>query len=163
MHVYLRDGSLLRAKKKADGQTVLMKTFCNMEHFYAESKALEVLERQHIICPDDSFEHDGIGYLVLPFFKRGDLYDNVGRRFRSRLPEKEAVELMHQLLGAVKLLHEMQIGHRDIKLENVLVRDVGTIILANLGYASLQTSVVTDFHPGTLRSFFRALPIARIR
>lgn len=50
------------------------------------------------------------------------------------MPEKEAVDIMKQLMSAVTYLHENDIIHRDIKLGNIL-RHEDVVKLGDFGLA----------------------------
>lgn len=43
----------------------------------------------------------------------------------GRLPEKQAMIYMMQLLQAVNYLHERKIVHRDLKLDNLMLSEEG--------------------------------------
>ena len=54
------------------------------------------------------------------------------------LSEREAKQVIFQLCQALKVLHDHHIIHRDIKLENIMLRrmnDLSNIVLIDLGLA----------------------------
>lgn len=74
-------------------------------------------------------------YMVMELMK-GDLFEfTVGRR--RKLNEVQAAQVMRQLLSAVAYLHNINVVHRDIKLENILVNDWNDIRLADFGLAKI--------------------------
>lgn len=78
---------------------------------------------------------DCIG-IVMEYCPGGDLFSLVSQR--GRLDEHLVKDITRQLISAIKYLHSQGIAHRDIKLENILLKLDGssiTIKLADLGLA----------------------------
>lgn len=71
-------------------------------------------------------------YLVMECSTIGNLYDYLKPRIFT---EKEIKCYIKQLLTAVAYLHELNIVHRDIKLENVLVFEKNRIKLTDFSWA----------------------------
>lgn len=72
--------------------------------------------------------------LLLEFAAKGDYY----KYFKKvgHIEEAEAAEAIYQLLLALNYLHEKDIIHRDIKLENILIDQNMTIKLCDFGWCS---------------------------
>jgi serine/threonine protein kinase len=68
------------------------------------------------------FEDDLFVYIVLEFQKMGSLLGQIMQR--QMFTEKETKVIMTQLLLAVDFMHQKNIIHRDIKLDNVLINDI---------------------------------------
>jgi calcium-dependent protein kinase len=60
-------------------------------------------------------------YIVLELLKGGELFERVIER--GRLPEPEVADILRKLVYALEALHRHGILHRDIKLENIVMRD----------------------------------------
>ncbi|KAG8466694.1 hypothetical protein KFE25_008073 [Diacronema lutheri] len=76
----------------------------------------------------------GTAYIVLELCNGGELFDRLTDF--GRVPEPNACHYMRGLLQGVAHLHERGVIHRDIKLENVLLSDDGTVKLADFGLAA---------------------------
>lgn len=66
----------------------------------------------------------------------GDLFDIVANN-RGRLAENVVAVYISQLAAAIAHMHSLDMCHRDIKLENIMIRDVSTmtICLGDFGFA----------------------------
>ena len=72
-------------------------------------------------------------FLVFEYFENdlGSLLDRMKRPFS----ESEIKCILNQLLLGVEFLHKNFIIHRDIKLSNLLMNNLGNIVLADFGLA----------------------------
>ncbi|CAD5119570.1 DgyrCDS8172 [Dimorphilus gyrociliatus] len=86
--------------------------------------------------------------LVMPFYRRGTLFDHV-LRIRKRgefLGEVEVLSLFEQICEGVCALHTLNpsVAHRDLKPHNVLLTDEEEAILMDLGSAALSRPVIDN-------------------
>ena len=65
---------------------------------------------------------------------------------RGALDVDEAIGVMKQLVSAINHAHEHKIIHRDIKPQNVLVKDDGTIKITDFGIAVANGSVQLTYN-----------------
>ncbi|XP_041039317.1 testis-specific serine/threonine-protein kinase 5-like, partial [Carcharodon carcharias] len=79
-------------------------------------------------------------YLVLELATQGDLLQHINRisdkKMAMGLQEGEAKRLFHQLVGAVSHCHTKHIVHRDLKCENILLDERGSLKLTDFGLAT---------------------------
>ncbi|KAJ4161657.1 uncharacterized protein LMH87_007684 [Akanthomyces muscarius] len=76
-------------------------------------------------------------YIVLEYCPEGDLFLNITKRGHYVGNDLLAKQAFLQVLDAVEHCHKLGIYHRDIKSENILVRDQGkTVKLADFGLAT---------------------------
>ena len=59
-------------------------------------------------------------YIVTEFLGDGDLWEYISKR--KHLCEYEAATIVHQLLSALEYLASLDIIHRDLKCENIMVK-----------------------------------------
>ncbi|OWB78862.1 nucleotide binding protein [[Candida] boidinii] len=132
---------------KATGQKVavkiILKTVLRGHNELAEReiKFLATLQHPNIVKLIDWFESKHSYYIVTELALGGELFDRlVQRTFYS---EWDAANIIHQLLLAVQYLHNNNVVHRDIKLENILylTKDENSpIVLADFGVAKQLAS-----------------------
>lgn len=81
--------------------------------------------------------------LVFEWADGGDLYTVFDRRGHKPMPEKEAWNIMRQLMSAIKHCHENGVIHMDIKLDNIIYNEKqGIVKLVDFGLSVF-------FVPGT--------------
>jgi eukaryotic-like serine/threonine-protein kinase len=106
-----------------------------LQRFQQEGRVLSRLRHPHLVALLDVGE-DGQGrpYLVLEWVEGETLGRLLGRQ--GPLDPAHAVRLTIQLAGALGHAHAAGVLHRDLKPDNVLVRQ-GDALLADFGLAEL--------------------------
>lgn len=103
-------------------------------HYLSES---QYPSSGHVINPVEMARTDEHVFVVMPFYKHGDLFDLV--RKEGPLAEDEARVWMKQIIKGVQELHANHICHRDLSLENILV-DGNQCCINDLGMCLLLPS-----------------------
>ncbi|XP_029777592.1 testis-specific serine/threonine-protein kinase 1-like [Suricata suricatta] len=99
-----------------------------------EIEILPRLNHRSIVKTYEIFEtSDGRVYIVMELAVRGDLLQLV--QTRGALPEDDARDKFHQLSSAIKYCHDLNVVHRDLKLENVLLDESFNIKLSDFGFS----------------------------
>lgn len=89
------------------------------------------LVHPHIIRAYAFFQDNQYMYLVLEYASQGSLKEVL----KHRPLKNEAPRIIRQLCLALQYLHDHDILHRDVKLENILLDESGAVKLADLGWA----------------------------
>lgn len=105
----------------------------NLLRFQREANAASKLNHPHIVEIFDVGEEDGRHYIVMEVVKGKTLKELIQQR--GALDIKEAIFIMRQIISAVAHAHTNNIIHRDIKPQNILVKDDGSIKIADFGIA----------------------------
>ncbi|XP_065178419.1 MAP kinase-activated protein kinase 2-like [Sycon ciliatum] len=94
--------------------------------------------------------------VIMECIEGGDLFDRILRRKKQPLTEKRVIELTRDILTAVAHLHSLNIAHRDVKPENIILTDKtdeAKIKLIDFGFAktcvgsqSLETPCYTPYY-----------------
>ena len=134
-------GVVFRARQPALDRMVAIKFLASSlnesgrERLAREARAMGALSGHPNIVPvlDVGIPAKGEAYLVMPYFARGSLADQMAQQ--GRLPWPDAVRIGVKLAGALESSHRLGILHRDVKPGNVLVSDYGEPELADFGLA----------------------------
>ena len=118
-----------------------------------EVEVLRTFDSPFIVKYIESFEDDGVLYIVMEYADGGDLSMMLNER-RSHLQEDEVMHYFIQIVLALKYLHDKNILHRDIKGQNIFLCRDGTVKLGDFGIAKAldstnqlaQTVIGTTFY-----------------
>lgn len=131
--------TVYRGRRRETGQIVAIKVmepkFASnpvlVKRFEQEYAAAARLRHPNIIQVWDFAWEDGRPYLVMEFIDG----ENLGRRIAHHgpLPESEAVPILLQVADGLHAAHQLQMIHRDVKTENVLLSKEGQAKLSDLG------------------------------
>jgi len=106
-----------------------------------EVDVMKSVNHPNIICMKEIFDSSDKLYIVLELVTGGELFDRIVSK--GSYSEKEASELMKQVLDALSYLHAKGIVHRDLKPENLLYASPAPdapIKLADFGLAKIVSS-----------------------
>ncbi|MBR3251463.1 MAG: Stk1 family PASTA domain-containing Ser/Thr kinase [Erysipelotrichaceae bacterium] len=109
------------------------------ERFRREAEAVTQLSHPNIVDVYDVGEDGDRNYIVMEYVKGYTLKQLIKKR--GPIPYKEAVWMMKQLAGALMEAHRNNVIHRDVKSQNVLIKDDGTIKLSDFGIALANGSI----------------------
>ena len=127
---------ILRGELADDPMTLL--------RFQREASAASKLSHPNVVDVYDVGESEGRHYIVMEYVRGRTLKQLIAQRGALHLDE--AVDIMLQLTSAVAMAHEKHIIHRDIKPQNVLVKDDGTVKITDFGIAVAHGSVQLTQH-----------------
>lgn len=142
-----------RAYDTIDDRTVAIKIlkdeFSRNEEFIRrfknESKAIAVLSHPNIVKVYDVSFGDMIQYIVMEYIDGITLKEYIDQT--ESIDWKEAVFFTEQILRALQHAHEKGIVHRDIKPQNIMLLQDGTIKVTDFGiarFANTQSRTMTD-------------------
>lgn len=127
----------------------------NQKSSLSEAQITQEIHSSYVIPLIEKFEHNRFVILVFPYAQGGDLLNMIQNLPSPRFTEKMVKNIAKSLLLGLKDLHDNNIVHRDVKLENMLVlkKDDNNIhvVLSDLGLAEkLPKGKKTIFNYGTL-------------
>ncbi|XP_078181403.1 serine/threonine-protein kinase PEPKR2-like [Carex rostrata] len=88
-----------------------------------------------VVTLKEVFDDKDKFYIVMELCSGGRLSDFLVKE-RAQFCERNAAEVVKELMGIVKYCHEMGVVHRDIKPENILLTESGRMKLADFGLAT---------------------------
>ncbi len=104
-----------------------------VKRFQREAINASSLSHPNIVEMYDVGEEDGNYYIIMEYIEGKTLKNLIKRR--GALTFAETIDIMKQLTSAVIHAHNSYIIHRDIKPQNVLILDDGTVKIADFGIA----------------------------
>jgi eukaryotic-like serine/threonine-protein kinase len=102
------------------------------ERFHREIELTAGLQHPHILPLFDSGTADGLLYYVMPLVEGETLRTRLERE--TQLPVADAVRIAREVADALDYAHRRGVVHRDVKPENILLRD-GHALVADFGIA----------------------------
>lgn len=109
--------------------------------FFQEAKSASALNHPNILTVHEIGEFDETHFIITEFIK--------GRTLTQYLAEEKptlqtVLEIATQIASALSAAHEAGIIHRDIKPDNVMVRNDGIVKVLDFGIAKLMDTVESD-------------------
>lgn len=109
-----------------------------VRRFQREAIAASSLSHPNIVEMYDVGEDDGKYYIVMEYVEGKTLKNLIKKRGGLTLPE--VIDIMTQLTSAIACAHDSNIIHRDIKPQNVLIKEDGLVKITDFGIAMALNS-----------------------
>ncbi|HEX2045217.1 MAG TPA: protein kinase [Gaiellaceae bacterium] len=103
------------------------------ERFAREARMAARLSHPNVVQVYDAGEEDDRPYIVMEYVPGRTLADELGTR--GRLEPGRVVDLALQACGGLEHAHASGLVHRDVKPQNLLLREDGTVKIADFGIA----------------------------
>ncbi|MBM7692316.1 serine/threonine-protein kinase [Peribacillus deserti] len=126
---------------------ILRMDFSNDEEFIKrfnrEAQSATSLAHPNIVSIYDVGVEDDIYYIVMEYVKGLTLKQYIQRNYP--IPVEKALDIMEQITSAISHAHQYGIIHRDIKPQNILIDDHGTVKITDFGIAmALSSTSITQ-------------------
>ena len=104
-----------------------------LSRFISEAKTLAKFEHPNIVRVAAVFEENNTAYMVMAYVEGQTLEDAL--KFRRVQTEQQLLDFLHPLLDGLEQIHEAGFIHRDIKPDNIYIRENGSPVLLDFGSA----------------------------
>jgi eukaryotic-like serine/threonine-protein kinase len=123
-----------------------------VSRFRREARSAARLSHPHVVAVFDQGEDDSTGtttmFLAMEYVPGRTLRDVLTAE--GPLTPRAALDLFDPILQAVAAAHDAGLIHRDVKPENVILREDGVVKVADFGLARAVTAATTTNASGTL-------------
>jgi len=119
-----------------------------VERFLREARASARLEHPRIVPIYDAGEENGTYYIVMQYVAGESLGGCLQRVHRLQVPE--ALRIFRAVAEGIAHAHANGIVHRDIKPDNILLGEDGSVKLVDFGLARVVEGDTTLSHTGTV-------------
>jgi serine/threonine protein kinase len=103
------------------------------ERFLREARMAAKLSHPNVVHVYDQGDEDGVPFIVMEYVDGTTLGDELRRS--GPFPPARVVDLALQICGGLEHAHASGLVHRDIKPGNLLLREDGTVKIADFGIA----------------------------
>lgn len=112
----------------------------NKARFIQEAKATAALNHPNILSIYEIDEDEKHAFIVLEYIDGQTLKDYLATiKTGSGVPIKQAIEWTEKIAQGLKVAHDKNIIHRDIKAENIMLTKSGQLKIMDFGLAKLRS------------------------
>ena len=111
------------------------------QRFKQEAASAANLQSPYIVNVYDWGQDEGTYYIVMEYVRGSDLKTAINQR--GAINQRKVAEIGSQVCQALSVAHGLDIIHRDIKPQNIMVLRDGSVKVADFGIACLANSANT--------------------
>jgi len=119
-----------------------------VSRFHREARSAAKLSHPNVVAVYDQGEDDGNMFLAMELVNGLTLRQVM--QAEGPLTPRAALDILDPVLQALGAAHSAGLIHRDVKPENVILRDDGTVKVADFGLARAIDTVTSTAHTGVL-------------
>lgn len=139
-----------RAQDDVLGRIVAVKTMLPQyaadasftQRFRQEAASAANLQSPYIVNVYDWGQDEGTYYIVMEYIRGSDLKTAIQER--GSINQRKVAEIGSQVCQALGVAHGLDIIHRDIKPQNIMIQPDGNVKVMDFGIARAKNSVMTQ-------------------
>ncbi len=112
-----------------------------LTRFIEEARTLSKFKHPNIVRVRNVFEDNNTAYMVMEYERGQSLGDIL--KTRKTLEEAELLKILIPIIGGLELVHKAGFIHRDIKPDNIFIREDQSPVLLDFGSARQALGGVT--------------------
>lgn len=112
------------------------------QRFRQEAAAAANLQSPYIVNVYDWGQDAGTYYIVMEYVRGSDLKSAI--KERGAINQRKVAEIGAQVCQALSVAHNLDIIHRDIKPQNIMIQPDGNVKVMDFGIARAKNSVKTQ-------------------
>ena len=112
------------------------------KRFKQEAASAANLQSPYIVNIYDWGQDEGTYYIVMEYVRGSDLKSAINER--GAINQRKVAEIGSQVCQALSVAHSLDIVHRDIKPQNIMVQPDGNVKVMDFGIARAKNSVKTQ-------------------
>jgi serine/threonine protein kinase len=149
----VRDGERAVAPRSAEDAEPFA---LGLRFFVNEGKLLSQLRHPSLVRVYGAWEENGTAYMAMDLVAGRNLHDTLLARWKS--PREATLRAMlESLLGALEVLHDAGLQHRDIAPQSIVVGPTGRPLLMDLGTPRRLAAARGDTGPAGARDGYAAI------
>ncbi|CAK0793484.1 unnamed protein product [Prorocentrum cordatum] len=102
----------------------------------SEIHLMERMRHPNIVIFHEALDTPKQIFLVMEFVGGGSLHHFLKKRPGRRLDDQLAKRIFFQVCQGIRYMHERNIVHRDVKLENLLLDEQGVVKIIDFGFST---------------------------
>ena len=128
----------------------------DIELIMQEKNYMKIIKHPNIVSLIEDFENEKYIYLVMEYYKGGDLFSYIYEHYKNKkmISEKNISRIIKIIAQCIQYLNYFGIVHRDLKPENIVFgenENISTLTIIDLGVAiTLPEGQTSTSHIGTL-------------
>ena len=104
-----------------------------VDRFKQELRLSHRVTHKNVVRMYDLGEDAGVKFITMEYVNGHDLSSLI--RSRGKFPPEETVDILQQICLALEAAHAVDILHRDLKPQNIMVEDTGRVLVMDFGLA----------------------------